>query len=730
MQRCILARVANSLPSSLHGITSNNDSKHKVFFPLRQAVAEPSVDTNTEAYRQLAHELSLLSQEEFGRRLYRFSRTNFDPTQTTVVHALVSELISRRVQEVSIKCVREYAHLAHVAKLHKLCLDVYFARANLTTIGSVTENNDTKVGDFAVSDFVVDSAYALCSTSDLIRLASYCVKHLQQVPSLGWEVMSAFSLVRAFWRCICVASIHGRQQDAEYKQALKDASYIYDEYMELVYPDAYKELATQDAIRTVQRFVQYASSADEGEMLFFRFCLQKGFLRRPRDTTRGEGDDGFGMNAGVTVEGGKISEEQWFYASLIATCRVGNHVDSALRYFDDIGSYLGIMQVSCNDLLHSCSRKIRQDDPKRPEAAIGSRDRKSMEKVSEYLIFQLLNVLQTAKENGKIVFIARAMLRDGVQLGISVWSIVLIAAGETRAADLALAAFTQAKDALGDGSHALDRRGNEYLLQTAINALSKCQVPRFEEEYLQPCHDQQLMHCTNEFYFCALLQHAHNSMDPANGAEEVLRRMKEKGTPLTTRIISRLMKIYLRIESPKLLELYQHATQQLGTFRPSWLDELLLWADRRRYELTHGERKYILDEVQRVHGIKGMQGDLGGLRTQYALLKYDYEYSPLEVFASTSYPPETEPTILDSRVHFLLKHPHCVAHNIETWRNGCTFWINNTVGDDEKAQRFLRFSLLTNEGATTTNGEIQAEEFRLYMGRMLEALQKSNNCAV
>ncbi|KAF8276843.1 hypothetical protein TcBrA4_0121930 [Trypanosoma cruzi] len=340
--------------------------------------------------------------------------------------------------------------------------------------------------------------------------------------------MSAFSLVRAFWRCICVASIHGRQQDAEYKQALKDASYIYDEYMELVYPDAYKELTTQDAIRTVQRFVQYASSADEGEMLFFRFCLQKGFLRRPRDTTRGEGDDGFGMNAGVTVEGGKISEEQWFYASLIATCRVGNHVDSALRYFDDIGSYLGIMQVSCNDLLHSCSRKIRQDDPKRSEAAIGSRDRKSMEKVSEYLIFQLLNVLQTAKENGKIVFIARAMLRDGVQLGISVWSIVLIAAGETRAADLALAAFTQAKDALGMAAR----------LGPAAGMSTCCRLPlmhypnaRFlalrRNTFTVPRPAADALH-ERVLFLCAPA-HAHNSMDPANGGRGGFAQDERKG---------------------------------------------------------------------------------------------------------------------------------------------------------------------------------------------------------
>ncbi|ESL07238.1 hypothetical protein TRSC58_05078 [Trypanosoma rangeli SC58] len=283
MWRCVLVRAANSLSSTAHASIGNINNKQNVFSPRCHTVAEPSVDTNAEEYRRLAHELALLSQEEFGRRLYRFSRTKFDPIHTTAVHAHLSELLSRRVQESTVKCVREYAHLAHVANLHKLCLEVYYARASVTTVASEAKVNDTNVGNFAVSDFVVDSAYALGSTPDLIRLASDCVKHLQHVPSLGWEVMSAFSLVRAFWRCICIASNNGRQSNADPKQTLQDAAHIYEECMGLVYPDSCGELSTQDVIHTVQRFVQYASSADEGEMLFFRFCFQKGFLRRPRD---------------------------------------------------------------------------------------------------------------------------------------------------------------------------------------------------------------------------------------------------------------------------------------------------------------------------------------------------------------------------------------------------------------------------------------------------------------
>ncbi|KAH9577181.1 hypothetical protein LSM04_006681 [Trypanosoma melophagium] len=730
MRRCLLTRTANVLPSTLHN--SKSATLSRPFVPV------PKVDTGEEAYLQMAHELTLLSSDEFARRLYRFSRTNFDPNHTAAVHAHVSELLRRRMHEMSVKCIREYAHLAHVAKLHDLCLQVYYARANLTIDPSSQDVDEAGGGNFAVSDSVVDSAYNLASSRDLVRLSSYCVKHLQNVTSISWEVMSAFSLVRAFWRCICIAVKNYSTHCTESKQALDDAAYIYNECIALVYPDASRELSTQNIIHTVQRFVKYASCGDEGEMLFFHFCLKKGFLRRPRDMiNKNPVDDvsGIMLEAGNSVtnnkitEGGRVSEEQWFYASLIATCRAGQHVHTALRYFDDIGSFLGVEQVSCDDLLRPRSRNVQQEVSvtERQNSRENKINGTSIEKVSEYLIFQLLTVLQAAKDNGKIVFTARAMLRDGAQLSISVWSIVLIAAGETRAVDLAIAAYTQAKDALVESDQSLDRRGNEYLLQTAIHALSKCQVPRFEEEYLRPCLQENLVHCTNEFYFCILLQHAHNSTDPGAGAEDVLQAMKEKGTPLTTRVVSRLMKIYLRIESPKLLELYQHATKRLGLFKPSWLDELLLWADRRRYNITNEERKYILDEVQRVHGVKGAEGDLGGLRTQYALLRYDYEHNPREVFVRTLNPPITEPNITDSRVHFLIKKPHCVLHHYTFHKKNSNPTGQPLLGDPERTQKYLRCAMLSSEGITTAKGSIRTEAFRVYMGQMLQTLQKNNN---
>ncbi|KAG8340789.1 hypothetical protein ERJ75_001426700 [Trypanosoma vivax] len=710
----------------------------KMRYPAQSGTSTAlSFDVTDSEYKRMAHELTLLSPDEFCRRIYRFSRTNFDPSQKMAVHAHITELINRRIQEVSFKHVREYAHLAHVAGLHDLCLATYYAKANLMSSATPTSGGGDLEGSFAVSDSVVDSAYRLRSSENLLRLATYCVKHLQHVPSLGWEVMSSFSLLRTFWRCICISVSSDGMHSEESKQSLVNAASIYEKCIALIYPIPSQSISTQRIINTTTRFVRYASCGDEGEMLFYRFCHRHGFLRKTRDSLREKHQEGVGNASSVygsdgnsgPGEGGSVTEGQWLYASLIATCRVGHHVHEALHYFDEIGSQLGVEQVSCSELLRPRPTQLPWADDNAKRTKVTRPDvSNTMEGMSEYLIFQLLTVLHAAKENRKIVFTARAMLRDGAKLSISVWSIVLIAAGETRAVDLALAAFAQAKLMLQESTQSGNQSGNEYLLQTSILALSKCQLPRFEEEYLVPCREQLLTHSSEEFFHCALLQHAHNSTNPEAGTEQTLKGIREGRITPTTRIVSRLMKIYLRTESPDLLGLYKEAKQKFGLFKLSWLDELLLWADRRRYTLTSEERKYILDEVQRVYGARAVEGDLGGLRTQLALLRYDYEHTPRELFLTTARLPEVEPTTMDSRAHFLVKKPRCINHHkvVRKIHAICAYSSESyRLGGGTKSTASTNLV----RGTVTASGRVCEMDFRLYMGKMLRSLQKTNNCA-
>lgn len=423
--------------------------------------------------------------------------------------------------------------------------------------------------------------------------------------------------------------------------------------------------------------------------------------------------------------------------------------------------------------------------------------------LSEYVLYRLLAVLRETRDNRRIVQLARLVLSNGTSgnserkkrsgdgpaatshysdlssashdptttaaygsnsaataaaaaaIGISVWSVFLISAGEARAADVALAAFYYAREKLmryggsvggGDssvvavGSSSLnDRRSSEYLLQTALNALSKCQLTRYEADYLRPSDEAGLVHCTRDFYFCCLLQDAHNSLNPAERAADILSRMAEeqeyhnthdsdncggggrggRELSLSPVIYSRLLKLYLRCESPLFLPCYVGAVAacEVSRVQPkaAWLDELIVWADRRRYFLTQEDREYILGQVrrqqQRRHrrnsntdsneGIDNTNSttstsatatvaaagwtSMGGLRTQLALLAYDYDVQPLAYSASHGgAAPPTAPTVLDSRVHFVLKRPQRLRQGISGGGvGGANTNISTTTGNTD-----------------------------------------------
>ncbi|CAC9536968.1 hypothetical_protein_-_conserved [Leishmania infantum] len=317
--------------------------------------------------------------------------------------------------------------------------------------------------------------------------------------------------------------------------------------------------------------------------------------------------------------------------------------------------------------------------------------------LTELLLHRLLSMLQAAKENHHVVRLARALIAAGAvsQIKAHMWTVLLISAGAVRAADVVLAVYSYALERLASptGSDGSSGRGYttaevctlEYLLQTSLNALSKCQLPRYEQDYLQPARDTQVLHCTDEFYYSCLLQEAHNSMCPAQRAAEVLARMEEAKVPMTTPIVSRLLKLYLRVEAPEFITVYRHAVDDLGLpLRSVWADQLLLWADRRRYFLSADDREYIVQQLlrsRRVSTVADLQPLLGGLRTHFALLYYDHTHAAREQFLRDGSVPVEQPTVTDSRAHFLMTRPMSVQRGIMA-RAG-TSWVCNGAGGEE-----------------------------------------------
>ncbi|KPA82117.1 hypothetical protein ABB37_03263 [Leptomonas pyrrhocoris] len=323
---------------------------------------------------------------------------------------------------------------------------------------------------------------------------------------------------------------------------------------------------------------------------------------------------------------------------------------------------------------------------------------------TDFLLHRLLFTLQTAKDNRRIVRLARALIAAGAAASIkaNLWTLLLISAGAVRAADVVLVAHTFAMQQLsntagggGGGAEASgsgERRTWEYLLQTTLSALSKCQLPHYEQDYLQPAQDGGVVQCTDEFYYGCLLQDAHNSMNPVQRAAEVLARMSDAKVPLTAPLVSRLLKLYLRVEAVEFLAVYRHAAEELHLRRGLWTDQLVLWADRRRYFLSADDRAYIVDEVlksRNVSDVSRLLPMLGGLRAQFALLHYDFTHAACDRFLQDGTLPDDAPTMQDSRAHFLTTRAPSVQRGVmapagDSWVCARDGGVSNALGDSDE----------------------------------------------
>lgn len=608
----------------------------------------PVISESSASFQNALHAATLLTKDSFIQRLYTFSRSNFDPSQSEAAYVQLLELSLHRLPHVSPKVLHEHMHLAFVAGLYHLSVELFY----------LCIQRESKL--LMLSEYVVDSAYALLSCNHLLQMASYCSSKCLAASrdrEGGRDLFAEILLLRIFWRTIClyehICSEEYKKSESNCRAATisSDAEKIFGILRKSFPPrSAVGELSFNSFFRLSQRHIKYDTSGGDGEMMFYRECLSKNILLPPTTVSRMERnsveDGAVSLPASVSpMLTSEISEVELFYATLIGTCISGRHVSAALNYFD-----------CAKKSLAECYRNlVVQDRSSGPSPSAP---------ISEYVVYRLLSALQSNKENERIVQIARSLISEYSSLSISVWSIVLVSAGETRAGDVALQAYSSAVSQVQSFSgHAQDKRGIEYLLQTALNALSKCQIPFFEENYLKVCRVAGLLHCTDEFYFSCLLQEAHNSMNPKECAEKIKERMNREGIPLTGALASRFLKIYLRTEDEEYLSMYHHATKKLRFFRRPWIDGLLLWADRRRYALSQDQRKYILEEVRERLGPNAKE-HLGGLRTQCALLEYDYSVLPCQHFLEQKLAPKEEPTVQDPRVHFILRRRTCIIRGL------------------------------------------------------------------
>lgn len=890
----------------------------------------------------LARELSLASNEDLVQRVHRFSRANFAHPQRPVLYAHLRELMKpARLVSASVRTVQEYLHLAHVASLHEVGLELYHAareympaaalalravqaapaRSDTAATTAVSETSaaagpgsgsgpggsgtasaagNVSVGSanlamdsvVLVSSHLIDSAYALQRSDELLRIASYCVTQLLMplnsvagrhadatAAAAAGAVASAeavlttlavrtpreaateLSLLRCLWRALCLVEFFkcteatpSAAMQGSGAQALADALAILDACRQVASvrreaavavaaaaatssppvraPPTVSQRQSSDLLREALHCVRYATVGDDGEFAFFFMCKEVHLLWGPQPlswTLR----QGPAEALPAPVLAYNTDEVQVVYAALIDTCATGQLVPEALQYFGEACRLLGCAPLEeggggAVEAFMACGRADPAErtheaataplnaatatlprgtapvappppapPPPRPapntspltaassapNTATGAAPTVTGDyTVTELVLHRLLAMLQACKQNSHVVRLARGLLAANAvtQVRMHTWTMLLISAGAVRAVDVVLAAHRQALERLasvevsdggGAGGVAAERRALEYLLQTSLNALSKCQVPRFEQDYLQPARDAQLLRCTDEFYYSCLLQDAHNSMNPAQRAAEVLSRMEAAKVPVTAPIVSRLLKLYLRMEAPELLSVYRFAVEELRLpLRTVWADQLLLWADRRRYFLAAEDRAYVVEQVlrsRRAATVAEVMPLLGGMRAQLSLLYYDQTHAAREQFVRDGTVPAEAPSVMDSRAHFLTTRAVLVQRGVmgSVGRS----WVRASAGGEDEETELLQHgalphmlgdaagrtqhaciaelsdtplllpaaapvgavagtAALTAADSAGDSERVHDEALRVYLADVLEGLQRSSNC--
>eukprot|EP00758_Cryptobia_borreli_P019952 Tbor_TRINITY_DN92_c0_g1::TRINITY_DN92_c0_g1_i1::g.15153::m.15153 len=610
---------------------------------------------------KLRQQLEVSTSEALVDRLGKYSKDFISPEQLPVVTAILDEVTSRRVSVLTIKEYRDVIHLAFISGNHEMVLRAYKER--LTSSGK-----DIK---FTVYDLIVESAYYLERVNELKELAFRCRNKLQDSPR---EVIADFSLCRCFWRLVCLSTLKEADRSLR-KEALEAAETVWNNCICDVSTGLINRISAKEAITETRRHILYSKVAhvsssqqhankhrtrgENGEMAFFQMCKRKNILR----------------TTSWSMTEKKKSDNFW--CGLIRTCRAGKYSEVALEYLEELREPFtednnvchGFIAYPEDDLsfeIQDLKEEIHDSNSEyvnsSNETLIEGNTASHVIGVSELVLYATFAILQHAKDYANVVTLGKRLLRDpNTSFSRTLWVALSVAAGEVRDLPLAIDAFHAICDS---------ESPTPFAVYSSLLAISKCHTPDFEQLYLQVSLARGLISNDQEIISYLILLNGLTSVDPLSSAHKVLKSMQESGTSISVRVSSLIFKILLRCESPEFLAFYKKVVDEFGLFKSIWVEELILWADRRRYFLSKSDRKYILDEAKRNFGVSDVKSDnLGGLeklRTHLAGIQHDYLHDPLAGFLKDGKGwISPEPSFMDSRMHFLVKKKACIESTSE-----------------------------------------------------------------
>lgn len=685
------------------------------------------------SYQSFRRNFQRCTPDELQHHAIRLGKQAVNRADRGEAHALIGEAC-RRAALFTPRCFRDMCIMAASAQLYEECLQLFRAR---------WESNRDDPG-FVPLDCVVDAAFHLEDIAGLQWIAELAASRLVKYSR---EILCDFVLWRILWRLACLR-IRSTATPQMHTAVTEAAEEIWRERIRVTNPSVFarvEERSEQSAVthfaldpkrlrrqrtiegkgfdslfRQIERIARYndvaadpSEGSDEGEMKFFAFCREMDFFRfHPEEFAKSTSSSASGvalassgLEAMTPMPPVAAVHVETYYFGLVSTCRRGLHVDEAIRLYHECRSSL----IAGN----KNAAAAPATDGGSPLLANDQRDTTEDANMSESFLFHVFAVLQAARSFRQLLVIARPILAQNTSLSAAVWSQVLLAAGEEKDSVVARQGYEYATSILRQNQiptpRGDSRSSMEYLLQTSLHALAKCHSAEFEVSFLNPVLADHLVPLSNEAIAFMMTQNALHAPDAHEALPRIREWMAAHNVPLSTRIVSLMFKVLLRLESfDDMMRLYQeviplcsgHVNRDDPTnhleatdespqptqiaFKRIWVDEMILCSDRRRYDLSQSQRQFLTQEVFRVYGKfeiddrgKFSTTALEGLRTQVAMLLHDHQHNPLVKFQQRREEAQMEgrqghtvgapppPLLLDPRLYFFTRRPSCLSHTLQ-----------------------------------------------------------------
>lgn len=641
-----------------------------------------------------------LSGDELHHEIHSLNRHpvyRYRPNDSLPVLAEVLD----RCNTISHRTLQMAFHLAHGCKHYQYCIRLYLKRQR-------SHQND--IANSLIDD-VIDSAYYHGNMDQLKECVVAGIHHLRNTPD---DIPTSVAVVRGFWRIVCLwsrlrrrivkqqgaASLNLNATSAEReanREALDQAVEGIDASAQQAAAEVWETLHLVNGLegfrscpfdrvyRATQQCVLYGQETDEGECHFYRMAWQHQLFSTMLI------DSAVGGNTPLPTNRQPLTLQ----VAMLKAAKQGQWVDAAQSFFDEASEGLDSVEEVLVHHLFAVFKEAKEHG--RISSVGGDLIRRGANFSST-----MLRIIGTAG--------SEEQQRDVVSLVFDAMYAKASASEDTN-----LAAGGQFEDEEGEGNSA-SNSVSKFSMFMCLAALGRVGDPDFHKR-MNDCIEKGWVNVGDEARVFLLLQHANHAANPVAEAapaiailkkaaedvdtlnllvsstrrrrqnhdssraqqllsdptsrffentpgqlEDQLREANEALTALhSERNFHQLINYQLITEDPGMVDTFRTAVDGRGYFQWRWLERLVNWASKRRYNLSADDQQYIVALVKKhqkkTKSDSGHVDELAGLdkiRAHYSLLLHDVETQSCRNFAERGVV-TAPPKLQDPATYFLRK---------------------------------------------------------------------------